>query len=152
MCKIQRKMQKNSEKCAKFREICKIHRNVQNYEKCAEFRETCKIQRNVQNLEKCAEFREMCKIQRNVQNSEKYARFREMCRIQRNVQNSEKHAKLRDMCKIQKLLDKFTNFKEMWYFWSKVWLFLTNVRGDFGDGKKKLGKDRLNLWVSKSFQ
>ena len=77
--------------------------------------------RNVQNSEKYAKFREMFKIMRNVQNSEKYGRFREMCRIQRNIQN------IWEMCKIQKILDKFTNFKGMWYFWSKVWLFLTNV-------------------------
>ena len=76
---------------------------MQNSEKYAKFIEMFKIMRNVQNSEKYAN----CKIQRNVQN------LREMCKIQRNVQNSEKHAKFREMCKIQKILDKFTNFKEM---------------------------------------
>ena len=72
-------MSEKCAKCAKFREICKIHRNVQNYEKCAEFREICKLQ----DSEKCAEFK------RNVQNSEKCAKFRETCKIQRNVQDTE---------------------------------------------------------------
>ena len=103
----------------------------------------CKIQKNVQNYEKCAELREICKIQRNVRNYEKFAEFRKICKIQRNMQNSENHSKFREMCKIQKILDKFTIFNKVWYFWSKVWLLLTNehqLEGSFE-------AERINLEV-----